>query len=139
LRNQRYSEAASRAQDRRDREDTAARLHTIVPEITSLVLELSEFRGEGSAPLMSYRKLVVVARAPALFELRCSDTDCSDGGHNLTRAIMSALRERATDFSGRDVCFGHRRNESCGRRLEYHAVATYEDAAAASGTRGRIA
>jgi hypothetical protein len=126
LKNQRYSEAANRAQDRRDREDTAARLLTVVPTLTSLALELNEFRGDGSSPLVSYRKLVVVARAPALFDIQCSDADCSDGGHDLTRAIMSALRKQVTDFSGRDVCSGHRRTESCGRRLEYRAVATYD-------------
>lgn len=124
----------ARAQDRRDREDRTPRLQAIVPQITSLELELAEFRGDGDgeSPLVSYRKLVVVARAPALFEIRCSDADCSDGGHNITRAIMTALGNQATDFSGRDVCFGHRRTESCGRRLEYRAIATYRDAAAAT-------
>lgn len=140
LRNQRYSERASEAQDRRDREDTATRLITVVPGIRSLALEIREFRGagDGTVPLVSYRKLVVVDRAPALFEIRCSDTDCSDGGHDLTRAIMAALKEQTTDFKGRDICFGLRRNESCGRRLEYHVTATYDDAAATSETRGRI-
>lgn len=127
LRNRRYSEAAARAQDRRDREDTAARLRAIVPEITSLELELAEFRSEGSVAQVSYRKVVVVARAPALFEIRCSDSDCIDGGHNLTSAIMTALRERSARFSGYGVCRGDRRNESCSRRLEYRGLATYRE------------
>jgi len=110
----------------------------MVPDIASLVLELSEFRGEGETPLVSYRKLVVVTRAPALFEIRCSDPNCDEGGHDVTRAIMSALSKHATDFSGRDVCFGHRHNAPCGRRLEYRAVATYQGGATAPAARGAI-
>jgi hypothetical protein len=136
LRNQRHSEAWDRSQNRRNREDTAARLRAIVPEITSLVLELSEFRSEGSIPLVSYRKLVVVARAPALFVIPCSDADCDDGGHDITREIMRALNRHATDFSGRNVCFGHRTSERCDRRLEYRVVATYQPAAAPEPQRG---
>lgn len=120
---QRLEEAAK---DRRHREDRAPRLLDLVPELSSLALAVSEFRAVGEVPLRSYRKLVVVARAPALFALPCGDGDCEDGGYDLTRAIMAALQRRDTDFSGDDTCWGRRWGDRCARRLAYEAQATYE-------------
>lgn len=120
---QRIAEATK---ERRHQEDRAARLLDTVPELRSLALAVDEFTSTGEIPLRSYRKLVVVARAPALFALPCGDTDCRDGGYDLTREILTALRRREASFSGAGTCWGQRWNERCARRLAYEAVATYQ-------------
>ncbi|MCA9622086.1 MAG: hypothetical protein KC731_23845 [Myxococcales bacterium] len=126
----RSREAAARAQDRRDREDAATRLLSVVPNITSLRLDYRELRD--GATLVQYTRLVVVARAPALFEIACSDSDCEDGMHDLTRTILNALRDNRTDFIAEDNCRGHRRDRPCGRLLVVRLLATYDSSLLAS-------
>ncbi|MEQ9320095.1 MAG: hypothetical protein RIF41_13105 [Polyangiaceae bacterium] len=88
-------------------------------------LELSETASKGGGTIVRYAKLIVVDRAPALFEIRCGDKSCDGGGHDLTRPIMVALREGLTDFSGEDACSGYQRDRPCERCLRYRVLATY--------------
>lgn len=118
-------EAAERASERRKREDDAPRLKVMVSDLATLKLEIGEYRKDGDTPQVSYTKHVVVERAPALFQIGCSDSDCADGGHDLTRSIMAALRVASTDFNGEDSCYGRRQGETCGKLLRYRVRATY--------------
>ena len=69
---------------------------------------------------------VVVASAPALFVPPCHDTQCKDGGHDLTDEILAALRRRSGRFAGEDACRGTVGSAGCSRVLQYVAVATYQ-------------
>jgi hypothetical protein len=118
-------EAEERAAERRRRENRACRLRSLVSRIVSLRLEIQEYRRGGITPLVSYTRHIVVERAPALFDIGCTDAECSQGGHDLTNMIMDELRASSTDFGGEDKCYGRRYGEPCGTRLKYHAHATY--------------
>jgi hypothetical protein len=95
-----------------------------VPDVATLDLELSERKGEADAE-MSHTRRIVVASAPAHFEIPCGDASCDGGGHDLTQAVMRALRGRIPRIEGEDVCHGSVRSSQCGRVLRYAAVATY--------------
>lgn len=123
--NRRNKDAANRFAERRRREDEAPRLAAEVPKLESLRLDVEERRPGVVSAEVSHIRRVVVAHAPALFEVPCSDPSCQDGGHDLTRPIMRALRSGETKFEGEDVCLGSVGNASCERILRYVATATY--------------
>ena len=118
-------EAAGRATERRRRENAAPRLQELVSRIASLRLDIEEYRREATEPQVRYTRHIVIERAPALFNLGCTDADCTDGGHDVTSMIMGALRNSSTDFTGEDRCYGNRYGQTCGSRLTYRAHATY--------------
>jgi hypothetical protein len=120
---QRNSEAAKRSQDRREREDSAERLHDVVPRLSTLALELHDTRGEEQGP--SYTRRVVVERAPALFDVPCMEPECKEGGHEVTAPILRALRAGQTRFEGEHTCDGQVGRGHCGRVLRYVGLATF--------------
>lgn len=126
LMNRRSRDAATRFAERRKREDEAPRLLAEAPHLDSLKLELEERRPTVVAAEVSHTRRVVVAHAPALFEVPCSDPSCQDGGHDLTIPIMRALRSGDEKFDGEDTCLGHIGNSSCERILRYVGTATYK-------------
>lgn len=124
IRTRRNSEAAQRFAERRRREDEAPRLQAEVPNLDTLVLELSD-HGSETAAAMKHLRRVVVASAPALFDIPCSDPSCVDGGHDVTHSVMRALRQRASTFEGEDQCHGSVRTAACAHVLRFVLVATY--------------
>ena len=125
MRSSRNSEAAQRLAERRRREDEAPRLKAQVPSLVKLDLEMSDRKGLADAAT-TYVRRVVIASAPALFEVPCADPSCRDGGHDLTYSIMRGLREGRTSFDGEDVCHGSVGSATCGRTLRYVATASYQ-------------
>jgi hypothetical protein len=125
----RNQEAAQRFAERRQREDDAVRLSATVPGLESLRLEMQESRSGISNPEASHIRRIVVSSAPALFVLPCHDTQCKEGGHDITADILSALRARKLRFEGEDPCSGVVGSANCQRILRYVGVATYTDAA----------
>ena len=89
-------------------------------------LEVEEFTAEGTCALFSHTRIIVVARAPAMFEVPCSERDC-DGIHSLTRDLLRGLRASAENIEGEGECFGVRGNAPCRRRLHYRATARYAE------------
>jgi hypothetical protein len=71
------------SQERRKRQDEAARLLAVVPALTALRLELIGVQNDAVIPGSSHVKVIPLATAPALFELPCTDNRCKDGGHDL--------------------------------------------------------
>lgn len=120
----RQSEAASRFEERRKRENEAPRLHDEIPKLQSLRMALDEYRTRDESPLFSHVRHIVVGRAPALFVVPCSEQDC-DGDHNLTRDVMRLLESSTTQFEGEDECYGLRNASTCHRTLHYRVDATY--------------
>lgn len=116
--------AAQRFAERRQREDQAPRLHEQVPDLTSLRLEIAEQSDVGRTQPSHIRR-VVVDSAPALFLVCCGDPRCVDGEHDLTSAVMRALREHQTTFQGNDACGGSVGSSACARALHFDAVAEY--------------
>jgi hypothetical protein len=124
--NRRFSEGAQRFAERRKREDEAPRLSAEVPRLRTLALEIEE-RGEGGPVAEpTHVRRVVVQHAPALFVLPCGDARCKDGGHDVTYAVMKALRAGETRFEGEDVCVGSVGTGQCSRVLRFVGIATYE-------------
>lgn len=123
----RNSDASLRATARRQREDEAPRLRTEVPDLDSLNLEVREQLESGTVT-STHIKRVVVDHAPALFVLSCADRSCKDGGHDLTREILTALRNHKTAFEGSHACDGSIGSSRCTSTLHFKAVATYRPA-----------
>lgn len=121
----RPSAASQRAADRRQREDEAPRLAAEVPDLLSLKLHVGERAGGAPVAEPGHVRRIVVEHAPALFLLPCGDSRCTDGGHDITYAVMRALREHRTTFSGEDHCTGAIGSASCGRTLHFEAEAEY--------------
>jgi hypothetical protein len=107
----RSNSAAQRFAERREREEGAPRLLALVPGLKSLELDIQERRGSWPEPTRegSYVRHVVVSSAPALFFITCHDPECRDGGHELTGAVMRALRSHQARFEAEDPCPGHLR------------------------------
>jgi hypothetical protein len=118
-------EAAGRVAERRRREAEAPRLATTIPKLENLRLEVHERSSNISRPEHTHTRIVVVASAPALFVLPCHDTQCKDGGHDLTNEILAGLRTKKARFEGEDPCSGVVGSAACSRVLGYVAVATY--------------
>jgi len=125
----RNQEAAQRFADRRRREDDAPRLSDVVPHLESLKLEVRETRSGISNPEASHIRRIVVSSAPALFVVPCHDSNCKDGGHDVTSEVLSALRSRTPRFEGEDGCGGQVGSAGCQRVLHYIATATYHERA----------
>jgi hypothetical protein len=124
----RNNEAADRMRERRRIEDAAPRLIEQVPLLKTLRLTLSFRRGDVKIGDASYVRVVVVPTAPALFTVPCSDPNCRDGGHQITNAMIKALRAGLTEFSGEEPCQGAAgaSGSPCGCTLAYEAQASYE-------------
>lgn len=114
--------AVLRSADRRRREDQAPRLLSEVPDLKSLRIEIVEQLPTGTS---KHVKLVVVARAPAVFVIPCGDGDCQDGGHDLTHEMLWSLRSRQRWASGASDCSGTVRSGNCSRRITYQLSAEY--------------
>jgi hypothetical protein len=111
--------------ERRRREDEAPRLKEEFPELKTLKLEIEEHRRETTIAETKHVRIVIVDRAPALFEIPCNDPSCRDGGHDMTDAVAHRLRARTGVFTLEDVCMGDVRGAPCGRVVRLVALATY--------------
>jgi hypothetical protein len=119
-------EVARRTAERRQREDEAPRLALTIPALQGLRLEVLEHSSSISRPEHTHVRHVVVASAPALFVMPCHDTQCKDGGHDLTHEILAALRRGNARFKGENACPGTVGSAGCSRTLGYVALATYQ-------------
>lgn len=122
----RFGEAAQRASERRRREDEAARLKGEVPKLESLRLDIEEKHAGNVVPESTHIRRVQVEHAPALFAMPCHDRECKEGGHDVTEAILRALRSSQTRFEGDHACQGKVGEGECGRLLHYVGTATYK-------------
>jgi hypothetical protein len=125
----RPSERAQESTVRREREDAATRLLLEVPALAALRLEITQ----GSSGKIRHTRRVIVERAPALFEIACVEPSCRGGGHDLTRAIMDALRPLRTRFEGEDSCRGLVGSGACRSVLRYQGIADYREGSRGEG------
>jgi hypothetical protein len=124
----RNSDTANRTAERRRRENEAPRLIAKVPLLETLRLELSERSSSIARPEHTHVRHVVVPTAPALFFIPCHDTQCRDGGHELTSEVMAALQSGKERFEGEDGCHGVVGSAACSRVLSYVGLAVYRKA-----------
>jgi hypothetical protein len=110
--------------EHRRREDAAPRLRDEVAHLKSLRLLLEDVRVEGRLPALPYVKPIIVASAPAFFEIRCMEPHC-DGRHDLTQPILRALRSSTAVYTGQSICDGRVGDAACDRTLSYVCEATY--------------
>lgn len=122
---QRQTEAARQAAERRQREDDAPRLLDLVPAVETLSLRVTEKRGDAVLAESKHVRHVVVAHASAQIELPCLDSDCEDGGHDISRDVLAGLRAGKKEFEGDDECRGRRKTTDCDRKVHWVATATY--------------
>jgi hypothetical protein len=127
MRRRNLEEAENVAEHRR-REDAAPRLRDEVRRLETLRMRFDDVRAEGRTIAISYTKPIVVASAPAYFEIRCMDARCN-GRHDLSAAILRALRQSMTSFSGESSCNGMVADLACDRTLAYVCEATYSTSA----------
>ena len=120
----RFDERAVRSAQRREREDAAPRLLATIPGVESLHIEVREQRAGHPVAEAAYVRRVVVASAPALFVVPCSDPTC-DGAHELTGRILTELRRGAARIEGEDECLGTAGSAPCRRVLHWACVAAY--------------
>jgi hypothetical protein len=116
--------AAEALAERRRREDAAPRLLERAPQLRSLRLWFEEGRAGGGVLALPYSRPIVVASAPAQFDVPCMEPRC-DGRHDLTSAILRALDQRLTNYEGESVCNGVVNLVGCDRTLKYRCEATY--------------
>lgn len=121
----RNNEATQRIAERRRREDEAPRLIVECPTLATLRLELHEQSGGSPVAEPGHVRRIVVAHAPALFDLPCGDPRCKDGGHDMTRLVLDGLRHKEERFEGEDACNGSTGTGRCSRSIHMIAIATY--------------
>jgi hypothetical protein len=124
----RGSEAFRRSLDRRRKEDEARRLRDVVPELLELELDVREERLGMPGHEVHHKRVIVVSRAPALFEFSCADRACEGGGHDVTELILGHLERGEGSFEGNHRCEGRARDASCEYVLRFEARALYRSA-----------
>jgi hypothetical protein len=110
--------------ERRRRQDAAPRLRDEIVGLLSLRLTFEDLKADGRTSLLRYTRPIAVASAPAHFEFRCMHAEC-DGEHDLTGAILPALRESRRTFAGESNCGGLVAGLPCDRTITYTFKATY--------------
>ena len=120
----RNPEQIEQAAEQLRREQAAPRLQEELPALLSLRLTFEDLRPDDGIGGVVYAKPIVVATAPSYFDVRCADPRC-DGRHDLTSAILAALRARRAALSGKSVCDGQVGDRPCDRTLTYGYEATY--------------
>ncbi len=125
--NRKNLELKERRTHRMAREDAAGKLLLKTPDLVDLHMSIDETQKGGSMGDRRYIRRIVLAQAPALFEVPCSDPQCEDGGYDVTHEVLSALASRRTHFEGQQTCLGRGRVKDCGRVFHYVATATYRD------------
>jgi hypothetical protein len=124
-------ERKERRLQRTEREDAAGKLQQRVPDLADLSIAIHEVRPGGCTSDTHYIRRVVLASAPALFEVPCSDTRCEDGGYDVTREILYVLASHQPHAEGHQTCRGRCGQMDCGRTLRWVTTAKYRVAAAA--------
>ena len=127
LNRRKVSEAAVHAAERRERESAAGLLLVQVPRLATLEIAVEERRGDIKIGETRHVRRFVVNQAPALFEMRCTDRRCTEGGHDLTWQVMNSLRAMAGRFEGEHTCDGNIGQDGCDRVLRFIGTATYRD------------
>jgi hypothetical protein len=120
--NSKPTNAAICAIDRRQREDGAPRLAELIPLLVELSIRVDE-RSMIVSP--KYVRRIVVKRAPALFILPCGNQNCSDGGHDITRDVLTGLRDHQRRFGGSHTCPGWIGGTPCERKMWFECEAVY--------------
>ncbi len=112
--------------EHRRREDAAPRLRDEIEHLESLRFHFEDLRPEGQTPAIAYTRPIVVATAPAHFEVRCMDARCN-GRHDLSQPVLHALRQSKTFFAGQSPCGGMIGDMACDHTLAYKCEATYAE------------
>jgi hypothetical protein len=111
--------------EQRRREDAAPRVRDLVPTLRSIRFNFQDCREPGRSIALPYTRHVVIATAPALFAFRCIEPTCN-GRHELTDAIMRALKNGERRAEGESVCQGYIGDVPCDRKLIYLCEAEYQ-------------
>jgi len=96
-----------------------------IPALVRLELRIEDAAGLSTGAQPMHIRRIVVERAPALFLLSCQDPRCAEGEHDVTSAVMQALRARRTSFQGEDECTGSVGQSYCSRVMHFEAIAEY--------------
>jgi hypothetical protein len=112
--------------EQRERENAAPRLTEEVPRLRELRIEVGAHRDGALIPESVYIRRVVVTNAPALLWLPCSEPRCEEGGHDITEALVSGLRQGEVRITGESSCSGRVAGVACVRVIHFTAVADYD-------------
>jgi len=127
MKGRRNTEAATRFEERRQRERDAQRLRARVPSLATLRLDIAEGHGAIDAG-PKHARIVMVETGAALFELSCADPSCRGGGYDLTHSVMRGLLEGKGHFEVDQRCagsVGSMQSADCGRNVHVDVTATY--------------
>jgi hypothetical protein len=117
-------DASPQRSERWERENAAARLKDISPQLESLRLSLVERRADRDIPGTRRIQHVIVATASSRFEIPCGEDRC-DGRHDISVAMTNQLRAGRDKFNGSSECNGTAVNRPCDRVLDYSFEAVY--------------
>lgn len=119
------SAADLRRERRWDLADEAPRLLEEVPSLASLrmVVHASADGKFTSAP--KYTRLFVLDSAPAYFWIPCSNPGCEEGGHDVTRDVISGLKAGKKHITGQSECCGVVRDMPCTAAIRFEVEASY--------------
>jgi hypothetical protein len=110
----------------RRRHDAAPLLRDQAPQLKALRLTFDDANPDQSSSGRAYARPVIVESARAHFEVRCLEPRC-DGLHDLTVAVMRAIRERQPSASITSECNGAIGNQPCNRTLVCVCEISYRD------------
>jgi hypothetical protein len=120
----RQSAGAQTAIERRNRENEAKRLRELIPDLENLKLFIEERQKGANEADVLHTRLIVIDRAPAIFEFGCYDRKCN-GNHDMTGSVLRALQAHKQSFEGHDSCEGENKIGSCDLELHFRAEANY--------------
>lgn len=117
------------ADQRRERENQAPRLHDEIPVLRDLTITVEESTRDGVG-VTTHKRRIVVGSAPAYFEIACSDRDCLEGGFDITDTLMRAMRSGKPRIEGQVSCSGTVGEAPCSHTITFAAEASYGSKAA---------
>lgn len=118
---------AAQSAERSRRELEAPLLRSEVPDLTGLSIEVVEGGQGGNMPDTRHVRRFVLSTARALFLIPCGNVLCQGGGHDITDAVMGALRSHRPEQVGDSPCSGSVDATPCTRSVHFIVRGTFED------------
>jgi hypothetical protein len=100
------------------------------PDLKSMTVELGFYDAEGRSCRSQIKYTVNLEHARSVFRFGCENTECVQGGFDLSGAVAQAVTNRSTAVSGEFSCRGWLSRYTinqvpCGKVLRYKITLAY--------------